>query len=214
MTVMKLVMAQFLIISGDGVHKGCSSLTFMVEGLVIMEWCLLGLVLLSTMQAEVGCQGYCQRVEVAFYIRNMLSETDSILLCNEYLGNLGVDGRGELKKLLVELKRQQEETLFDLEKQYLRMVAERRTMTVSALKSHAADKSFVGEPLRSLVNQNEVELQAFMKIRVHGEWQAGQMIKQRDRLIQFGVPEEVFSRIEDVKFTRELLQLIWDKCNQ
>lgn len=203
---MKPVMAQFWIISGEGVQRGDSfKACFSV---IIILLLVVGVVLLSTMQEREGPTQGSWSLELI----EMLSETDVILLCNEYLSGLSTEGRAELKKLLVELKRQQEESLFDLEKQYCRLVSDRRTLTVSALKAHAADKSFVGEPLRALVSQTDEELTAFMKIRVHGEWQAGQMIRQRDRLVQFGFPERAFDRIEDVKFTRELIQLIWDKC--
>ncbi len=118
--------------------------------------------------------------------------------------------RFSLHTLLVELKRSQEESLFALEKEYVRLVADRRYSTIAALKANCTDKSFVNEPLKTLQNQTEEELAAFLRVRVYEGWQLGQVAGQKERLLkESSVPAELFEH-ENYALMRTMMQFLWD----
>ena len=137
-------------------------------------------------------------------------DADYILALNQYILSLSPEQRTILHKLLVEMKRSQEESLFALEKEYLRLVTDRRHATIAALKANCADKSFVGEPLKTLQKQNEEELAAFLRVRVFEGWQMAQFVKQKERLIEeAAIPAQLFKH-ENFALMRTLMQILWE----
>ena len=92
------------------------------------------------------------------------------------------------RRFLLELKHSQESELFQLEQEYLSLVQERRVALINYIRSSVGNERHVHDTLEQMHGRTQAELDAFLKIRVHEGWQAGQVHKQIEAMRSAGFP--------------------------
>lgn len=111
-----------------------------------------------------------------------------------------------LRRTLLAMKREQEEALFQLERDYAALVHERRAALISFLRAQANSKGAADEPLRQQYEQVQCELRAFLKVRVCDGWQEAMVVQQMRQLKTLGLPGALLDgREQEVAYLRALM---------
>lgn len=120
--------------------------------------------------------------------------------------------KSEFRRFLLDMKQEQDEGLFALEKEYLSLVHQRRLSLLNYLKeTTSSGKREIGEGLKQLHTQIRAELDTFLRVRVYEGWQEAQLLKQIEALKQRGLPPAILFYDGSVAYQRSLLSLILEK---
>lgn len=101
---------------------------------------------------------------------------------------------------MLRLRREQEESLFALEKEYQALLLNRRQALLNFIRSNSSKTSTA--TLRTMHTHSQEELDAFLKVRVFDGWQAGQLKLQLDGLL--GKYEQLNDILGDEKDRRNV----------
>lgn len=105
---------------------------------------------------------------------------------DNFVDNL--EDKSLFRRQLLVFKHAEEESLFKLEQEYLKLVRERRTSLVTFLQSSSTTKRAVSDQLKGMHDEIKAELASFLRIRVYEGWQWGQVHRLRQCLKDLGVP--------------------------
>ena len=119
-----------------------------------------------------------------------------------------LEDKDEFRRCLLALKQEQEEALFKLEQEYLKLVRERRTALLSYLKSSSTTKRALNDNFKGMHVEVQTELDSFLAIRVYEGWQCSQLHRQRQCLLELGVSAALLQADCTPQYMRELMSFL------
>ena len=125
---------------------------------------------------------------------------------DHFIANLS--DKAAFRRVLLELKHSQDDSLYTLEQEYLCLVRDRRTALINYLKSSSQNKRQVIEGLKEMHTRTQAEFDAFLKVRVYDGWQSAQLASQIETLHKAGISSALLNEREGISYLQTVMEYL------